>query len=332
MSAIFYKDKVYGAGGAGGGSGSSTLAELTDVDLDNLSDGQILKWNATTEKWENADESGGGGSTVTITPTLSTGTKIADFEIDGTQGELYAPQGGGGGGSGYSETTLFTGTYQTYSGEITLDDDLDNYDLVIFWTRWAVTSTNCEVPFVADAKYFVSKFPYDNGSTAQTSPHMGLTTYYNQYMRVKMGSSNNKLLLFDAHSIALAKVTGIKFGGSGGGGGYTRTALFESTTGWGVWDQTNGIALSDDIENYDEVEFVLAFASSDKSKRTNKFGAKWFADNCGYTSAAAAADHALLLLWPGQGFSAAWDSANQKIMMWARNGSAGLYAVYGIKY
>lgn len=69
MSAIFYKDKVYGAGGAGGG--------------------------------------GGGGSTVAITPTLSTGTKIADFEIDGTQGELYAPQGGGA--IDYSTTEQNTG-------------------------------------------------------------------------------------------------------------------------------------------------------------------------------------------------------------------------------
>lgn len=34
---------------------------------------------------------GGGGSTVTITPTLATGTKIADFEIDGEAGALYAP-------------------------------------------------------------------------------------------------------------------------------------------------------------------------------------------------------------------------------------------------
>lgn len=36
-------------------------------------------------------DSGGGGSTVTITPTLSTGTKIADYEIDGVQDALYAP-------------------------------------------------------------------------------------------------------------------------------------------------------------------------------------------------------------------------------------------------
>lgn len=36
---------------------------------------------------------------VSITPTLSSGTKIADYEINGTQGALYAPSGGGGSGS-----------------------------------------------------------------------------------------------------------------------------------------------------------------------------------------------------------------------------------------
>lgn len=40
--------------------------------------------------------SGGGGSEVTITPTITTGTKIADYSIDGEAGELYAPNGGGG--------------------------------------------------------------------------------------------------------------------------------------------------------------------------------------------------------------------------------------------
>ncbi len=40
----------------------------------------------------------GSGSTVSINPTLSSGTKIADFSINGNTGELYAPSGGGGGG------------------------------------------------------------------------------------------------------------------------------------------------------------------------------------------------------------------------------------------
>ena len=36
--------------------------------------------------------SGGGGSEVEITPTLSSGTKLADYSIDGVSGEIYAPE------------------------------------------------------------------------------------------------------------------------------------------------------------------------------------------------------------------------------------------------
>ncbi len=50
-----------------------------------------------------APSGGGTGSTVSITPSLSTGTKIADFEIDGSSGSLFAPAGGGG-------TTAYGGT------------------------------------------------------------------------------------------------------------------------------------------------------------------------------------------------------------------------------
>lgn len=39
---------------------------------------------------------GGGGDTVTITPTQLTGTKIADYSINGQEGSLYAPTSGGG--------------------------------------------------------------------------------------------------------------------------------------------------------------------------------------------------------------------------------------------
>ena len=38
---------------------------------------------------------GGSGSDVDIIPTIQTGTKIADYVIDGTSGMLYAPDGGG---------------------------------------------------------------------------------------------------------------------------------------------------------------------------------------------------------------------------------------------
>ena len=40
----------------------SQLSDLSDIDIDNITNGQILKYNSTTEKFENADETGGGGS------------------------------------------------------------------------------------------------------------------------------------------------------------------------------------------------------------------------------------------------------------------------------
>jgi len=39
----------------------ANISDLSDVDLNNLSNGQVIKYNSTTQKWENANESGGGG-------------------------------------------------------------------------------------------------------------------------------------------------------------------------------------------------------------------------------------------------------------------------------
>lgn len=39
-----------------------SFAQLSDTSFSNLANGQIPKWNSTTSKWENANESGGGGA------------------------------------------------------------------------------------------------------------------------------------------------------------------------------------------------------------------------------------------------------------------------------
>ena len=38
------------------------VSDIGDVDLNNLANGQVLKYNSTSQKWENQNESGGGGS------------------------------------------------------------------------------------------------------------------------------------------------------------------------------------------------------------------------------------------------------------------------------
>jgi hypothetical protein len=87
----------------------------------------------------------GGGSDVNITPTLVSGTKIADYEIDGVSGSLYAPSGGGGseyyltnglvGSSGGSyitcplDETMTNGFYV-----VVMRDGNDTYSTSFIWT------------------------------------------------------------------------------------------------------------------------------------------------------------------------------------------------------
>lgn len=59
--------------------GSSTLDGLTDVDLSSPTNGQILKYNSITQKWENADE--GGSSQRTYLGQLIPRVSASDSKI-----------------------------------------------------------------------------------------------------------------------------------------------------------------------------------------------------------------------------------------------------------
>ena len=53
-----------GIGGGGGGSGEVNLRRLDDVDTTNLTDGYVLAFNESTQKFEFVAQSGGGGGTI----------------------------------------------------------------------------------------------------------------------------------------------------------------------------------------------------------------------------------------------------------------------------
>ena len=105
---------------------------------DNRSYKFVLKDSLDNVIWEadkvRSPSSGGSGSVVTITPTVTTGTKIADYSIDGEAGELYAPNGGGG----TEKRVGFVNTNGNVTHEIS-SDDLDqgfcNEDYVICHTE-----------------------------------------------------------------------------------------------------------------------------------------------------------------------------------------------------
>lgn len=67
---VQYKDGKFQTG-TGGGGGASALTDLSDVNVSSPSNGQVLKYNNSTSKWENANESGGGGT-------------VTDVQVDGT--------------------------------------------------------------------------------------------------------------------------------------------------------------------------------------------------------------------------------------------------------
>ena len=86
----------------GGGGGASALSDLSDVELTNLANNQIIKYNSTTQKWENANESGGGGSANNI-------------------------------------KQLWSGALNTLNGTLTLSESYKHFDLLI--VKWSAHAT-----------------------------------------------------------------------------------------------------------------------------------------------------------------------------------------------
>lgn len=80
----------YNATNPAGYISSAAIASLTDVALTGLADGQVLKYNSTTQKWENSAASG-GGTWGSITGTLSDQTDLQSA-LNGKQDTLNATQ------------------------------------------------------------------------------------------------------------------------------------------------------------------------------------------------------------------------------------------------
>lgn len=98
--------------------GSTELSELDDVDISGVTDGEILKYDAATEKWINA--TGGGESGSVITNIYEDGEgHVESMEIDGTEYEF-----------GTGETTIDLSAIETDSnGKVKLMDiNRNNYE------------------------------------------------------------------------------------------------------------------------------------------------------------------------------------------------------------
>lgn len=79
---------------------ASAVSNLMDVDLTNLANGQILKYNSTTQKWESEAESGGASAVSDLTDVKLTNLadkEILEWDAVAEKWKNVANSGGGGG-------------------------------------------------------------------------------------------------------------------------------------------------------------------------------------------------------------------------------------------
>lgn len=123
----------------------TALRNMSDVDVEGVQNGQVLKWNATTEKWENG--TGGGGA--------SSLDDLSDVEID----------------------TPSNGQVLKYN---TLDSEWQNMTLISDSTTsgstvWSSNKTNSELESKEDAPTILTS-TLSAGNTSLTFSNAAITT------------------------------------------------------------------------------------------------------------------------------------------------------------
>lgn len=144
-----------------GGSGSSTLSELTDVDLSTLSDGDVLVYDNTNGKWVNKSPEEGALITAVLSkdtmPTASSeyedivilyiGTTSATY----TKGHLYLCVENSGSYS-WTDVTPSGGTPQVAQFEVTTNgwtaDTTSQSGTTLYKKAIALTQVDTEFPIV----------------------------------------------------------------------------------------------------------------------------------------------------------------------------------------
>ena len=161
----------------GGGGGSSTLAGLSDVDLNNVTDGQVLTYDNVSQKWVNANSGGGGGGgSIQITSTV-----------------LYEPT-----------------TATSVNVDYTLLDSIDNYDFISIingvWSEYYGSGDK----FAEDS--FV---PVDTFNRLYTdSKQYAITSYSTRFLHLNLHGST--LRVTAKSNLDVCKIIGHKMSGGGG--------------------------------------------------------------------------------------------------------------------
>ena len=166
-----------------------TDGKLTGVGLVDVA-GSSNKFLRSDGTWQ--EVGGSGAASVSITPSLSTGTKIADFTINGSSGILYAPTGGGGGSSSLSGlddvslSSLSDGQILKYDSDtskwVNTHEATNNSCKVYYGSCSTAGDSQVKIATIPSAQNFVLetgaliyiKFTYDNTFAVTAEDHISL--------------------------------------------------------------------------------------------------------------------------------------------------------------
>lgn len=149
----------------------------------------------------------GGGSTVEITPTYNSGTKIADYSIDGEEGEIYIPN------DEITIKTLYTRQFNTNNPTtITLSESFNNFDFILFYfTKRDDGSYYDYLPI----QYFTKDILNDalNGAMTGRTNVLNISGWQpiDQYIRLTVISETTFNIVRNNNNLLIHKISGVKY-------------------------------------------------------------------------------------------------------------------------
>lgn len=184
----------------------------------------------------------GGGTAVIPNPEGTPTDELHSIQIDE---DIYEIVGGGGSGEGYSETLLYkyeNGT--TVDGIKTLNDDITNYDLLLFRLVFNVPTYTDHIISVSA----LEQVGYISNPVA-TGPHVSIVSYASDYIRIVEGETKNKINIFEINGNEyIDEIYGIKLEVGDGSQELISYDTTITTTQYGWWtaEDKNGNVLDPD--------------------------------------------------------------------------------------
>lgn len=260
---------------------------------------------------------GGGQTSVIVSPIATEGTKIASISVDGLINDIYTPEGGDEYVAG---DNIIISTYSGQPSTISaVDTTYTNFTGAS--TTLAGTAGLVPAPTTADS----SSFLCGNGTWSTVSAG-GSTVTANP-----VAAATSTLTKLEVDGTVYAVEGGGSGGGTGTDKGYTKTLLWGTSTFTYPAIQITDATLSANIANFDAIQFICGWCGDNvEGFRYALIDAATL--NTLDTATSLYSKQFIIALNPdaNQWVRASKGSADN-IIHFMYDGIAGIYAIYGIK-